>query len=77
MFQSPADAFSQSHCGREQKGLLGRAILTSQLRLSTISTPLSEMFTSFNQALLTLSGQDVRKIDPHDLLATRRLAEVK
>ncbi|MBI2907294.1 MAG: DUF4926 domain-containing protein [Chloroflexi bacterium] len=29
------------------------------------------------QALLTLSEQDVRKIDPRDLMATRRLAEVK
>ena len=28
------------------------------------------------QALLTLSEQDVRKIDSHDLLAIRRLAEV-
>ena len=28
------------------------------------------------QALLTLSEQDIRKIDQHDLLATRRLAEV-
>ena len=28
------------------------------------------------QALLTLSQRDVRKIDSHDLLATRRLAEV-
>ncbi len=28
------------------------------------------------QAILTLSEQDVRKIDSHDLLATRRLAEV-
>ena len=28
------------------------------------------------QALLTLSEQDVRKIDAHDLLATRRLAKV-
>jgi len=28
------------------------------------------------QALLTLSEHDVRKIDQHDLLATRRLAEV-
>lgn len=28
------------------------------------------------QALLTLSEHDVRKIGPHDLLATRRLAEV-
>lgn len=29
------------------------------------------------QALLTLSEQDIRKIDTHDLLATRRLAKVK
>ncbi len=29
------------------------------------------------QALLTLSEQDIRKIDPHDLLTTRRLVEVK
>lgn len=28
------------------------------------------------QAVLTLSGRDVRKIDSHDLLTTRRLAEV-
>ncbi len=28
------------------------------------------------QALLTLSEQELRKIDSHDLLATRRLAEV-
>jgi len=28
------------------------------------------------QALLTLNEQDVRKIDAHDLLATRRLAKV-
>lgn len=28
------------------------------------------------QALLTLSERDIRKIDKHDLLATRRLAEV-
>ena len=28
------------------------------------------------QALLTLSERDLRKIDSHDLLATRRLAEV-
>ena len=28
------------------------------------------------QALLTLSERDLRKIDPHDLLATRRLAKV-
>ncbi len=28
------------------------------------------------QALLTLSERDVRKIDAHDLLATRRLAKV-
>lgn len=28
------------------------------------------------QALLTLSEKDVRKIDRHDLLTTRRLAEV-
>ncbi len=28
------------------------------------------------QALVTLRGQDLRKIDSHDLLATRRLAEV-
>jgi hypothetical protein len=33
--------------------------------------------SGFTQALLTLGVQDVRKIDPHDLLATRRLAEVK
>lgn len=29
------------------------------------------------QALLTLSEQDIRKIDMHDLLATRRLAKVE
>ena len=29
------------------------------------------------QALLTLSERDVRKIDSHDLLATRRLISVK
>jgi hypothetical protein len=29
------------------------------------------------QALLTLSEKDVRKIDSHDLLATRRLARVR
>jgi len=29
------------------------------------------------QALLTLTAHDVRKIDPFDLPATRRLAEVK
>ena len=29
------------------------------------------------QALLTLTDRDVRKIDPLDLPATRRLAEVK
>ncbi len=28
------------------------------------------------QALLTLSERDLRKIDSHDLLSTRRLAEV-
>ncbi len=28
------------------------------------------------QALLTLSEQDVRRIDSHDLLTTRRLVEV-
>lgn len=28
------------------------------------------------QALLTLSERDLRKIDSHDLLTTRRLAEV-
>jgi hypothetical protein len=28
------------------------------------------------QATLTLSKNDIRKIDSHDLLATRRLAEV-
>lgn len=28
------------------------------------------------QALLTLSERDLRKIDSHDLLATRRLAKV-
>ena len=28
------------------------------------------------QASLTLSNEDIRKIDSHDLLATRRLAEV-
>ena len=28
------------------------------------------------QALLTLSERDIRKIDSHDLLATRRLAKV-
>lgn len=29
------------------------------------------------QALLTLSEKDVRKIDSHDLLATRRVARVR
>ena len=29
-----------------------------------------------NQALLTLSERDIRKIDSNDLLATRRLAKV-
>ncbi len=29
------------------------------------------------QALLTLSEKDIRKIDTHDLLATRSLAKVK
>lgn len=29
------------------------------------------------QALLTLSERKVRKIDPHDLLTTRRLAKVR
>ncbi len=33
--------------------------------------------SGFTQALLTLKNSDVRKIDPHDLLSTRRLAEVK
>jgi hypothetical protein len=33
--------------------------------------------SGLTQALLTLSEQDIRKIDPHDLLATRRLAEVR
>ena len=33
------------------------------------------MCSGDTQAFLTLSGQDVRKIDAHDLLATRRLAE--
>ena len=33
--------------------------------------------SGLTQALLTLGVQDVRKIDPHDLLATRRLAQVK
>jgi hypothetical protein len=28
------------------------------------------------QALLTLTGKDLRKIDSHDLLSTRRLAKV-
>jgi len=28
------------------------------------------------QATLTLNNEDIRKIDSHDLLATRRLAEV-
>jgi hypothetical protein len=28
------------------------------------------------QALLTLTGKDLRKIDSHDLLSTRRLANV-
>lgn len=34
------------------------------------------MGSGATQALLTLSEQDVRKIDAHDLLTTRRLAEV-
>lgn len=29
-----------------------------------------------NQALLTLNGRDVRKIDSNDLLATRRVVKV-
>lgn len=29
------------------------------------------------QVLLTLSAQDIREIDTHDLLATRRMAKVK
>lgn len=33
--------------------------------------------SGFTQALLTLTDQDIRKMDSHDLLATRRLAEVK
>lgn len=33
------------------------------------------MCSGDTQALLTLSEQDVRKIDAHDLLATRRLAK--
>jgi len=28
------------------------------------------------QALLTLSERDIRKVEPHDLLTTRRLAKV-
>lgn len=32
--------------------------------------------SGITQALLTLSERDIRKIDPQDLLATRRLAEV-
>lgn len=32
--------------------------------------------SGFTQALLTLNERDVRKIDSHDLLTTRRLAEV-
>lgn len=31
--------------------------------------------SGITQALLTLSEQDVRKIDSHDLLSTRRLVE--
>lgn len=32
--------------------------------------------SGMTQALLTLREQDIRKIDAHDLLAIRRLAEV-
>ncbi|MBI2860652.1 MAG: DUF4926 domain-containing protein [Chloroflexi bacterium] len=32
--------------------------------------------SGITQALLTLTDQDVRKIDSHDLLSIRRLAEV-
>jgi hypothetical protein len=32
--------------------------------------------SGITQAVLTLSEHDIRKIDPHDLLATRRLAQV-
>ena len=34
------------------------------------------MCAGTTQAILTLSEQDVRKIDAHDLLATRRLVEM-
>jgi hypothetical protein len=33
--------------------------------------------SGFTQALLILTEQDIRKMDPFDLPATRRLAEVK
>ena len=32
--------------------------------------------SGITQALLTLTEQDIRKVDSHDLLSTRRLAEV-
>ena len=32
--------------------------------------------SGFTQALLTLTERDIRKIAPHELLATRRLAQV-
>jgi hypothetical protein len=32
--------------------------------------------SGITQAVLTLTEQDIRKIDSHDLLTTRRLAEV-
>lgn len=32
--------------------------------------------SGITQALLTLTEQDIRKIDSHDLLSTRRLAQV-
>lgn len=32
--------------------------------------------SGITQALLTLTGQDIRKIDSHDLLSIRRLAQV-
>ena len=32
--------------------------------------------SGITQALLTLTEQDLRKVDSHDLLSTRRLAEV-
>ncbi|MDD5702530.1 MAG: DUF4926 domain-containing protein [Dehalococcoidales bacterium] len=33
--------------------------------------------SGITQALLTLTEQDLRKIDSHDLLSTRRLAQVE